>query len=198
MRYGSSFLERLVAFIAVTPANFALPGGTTSPGESFAGLYNEFMPKIFRYIHFKVNDDRTTEDLTSAVFEKALVNYGRYNSDKAAFSTWIFTIARNAVIDHYRTQGKRKTVALDEAAELPANDPPPDVMAEKAAEREKLRECLGCLSQEEQEIIRLKFAGEFNNREIARMVGLSESNVGTKLFRAVRKMRDRFQEPLDA
>ena len=163
-------------------------------GETFARLYDEFMPKVFRYIHYKVNNEMLTEDLTSSVFEKALVNFAKYSSDKASFSTWIFSIARNVVIDYYRTNGKRQSMPLDKAMETPATDLSPEEEVERKTERECLHLCLAKLSQEEREIIHLKFGAELNNRQIARMLGLSESNVGVKLFRAVRKLRDSFQE----
>jgi RNA polymerase sigma factor (sigma-70 family) len=162
--------------------------------ELFARLYDEFMPKVFRYIRYKVNDVQLTEDLTSVVFEKALVGFEKYSSDKAAFSTWLFSIARHALVDYYRTNKSGKQVPLDEAIEVPSREPSPDEEAEKKAEQECLRGCISKLPESDQEIIRLKFAGEFNNRQIARMVGLSESNVGVRLFRAVKKLREDFQE----
>ncbi|MBN2186070.1 MAG: sigma-70 family RNA polymerase sigma factor [Dehalococcoidia bacterium] len=165
-----------------------------STQEVFAKLYDEFMPKVFRYIHYKVNDKQITEDLTSAIFEKALVSFDRYSSDKAAFSTWIFSIARNTLIDHYRTNKTRQQVSLDEADEMPSREPSPQEEAEKKAEQEYLRRCLSKLPEDDQEIIRLKFAAEFNNRQIAKMLGLSESNIGVRLYRAVKKLREDFYE----
>jgi len=141
-----------------------------------------------------VNNKQVTEDLSSSVFEKALVNFSKYSSDKASFSTWIFSIARNTVIDYYRTDGKRQGVFPDEAIDMPTRDLSPEEEAERKAERECLQLCMAKLSQEEQEIMHLKFAAELNNRQIAKMLRLSESNVGTKLFRAVRKLRDTFRE----
>lgn len=167
---------------------------TSKNREIFAGLYDEFMPKVFRFIRYKVNDERITEDLTSTVFEKALVNFSKYSSDRAAFSTWIFSIARNTLIDYYRTDKTRKQVSLDEAAEIPLQDLSPHEEIEKKAEQECLRRCLLRLPEDDQEIIRLKFAAEFNNRQIARMLGLSESNVGVRLFRVVKKLREDFGE----
>ena len=152
------------------------------------------MPKVFRYIHYKVNDTQITEDLTSTVFEKALTNFSKFSRDKASFSTWIFTICRNVVIDYFRTQGRRQTVSLEGAAEVASRNPSPEEELVNREEREKLRACLERLPREEQEIIQLKFGAELTNRQIARMLGLSESNVGTKLYRAVRKLRDGFQE----
>ena len=166
-----------------------------STRETFAELYEQYLPKIFRYIQYKVNNVQMTEDLTSAVFEKALTNFSKYSSAKAAFSTWIFSIAHNVVIDHYRAQGRRRTVSLDEATEISSTDLSPEEELVRKEELKKLRVSLSGLSGEEQEIISLKFGSELNNRQIAKMLGLSESNVGTKLYRAVRKLRDGFQEP---
>jgi len=166
-----------------------------STREIFAELYEEFLPKVFRYIRYRVNSEQVTEDLTSVVFEKALTNFEKYSSDKASFSTWIFSIARNVLIDHYRVEARRQTVSLDERAiEISSNELSPDGALLKKEEREKLRACVSQLSREEQEIVSLKFGAELNNRQIARELGLSESNVGTKLCRAVRKLRDSFQE----
>jgi len=163
--------------------------------EIFVELYEEFLPKVFRYIRYKVNSEQETEDLTSMVFEKALVNFEKYSRDKASFSTWIFSIARNTVIDHYRTQARRPAMSLEKAEiEVSSNELLPDDVIVKMEERDKLQTCLSRLSHEEQEIIALKFGSEMNNRQIARTMGLSESNVGTKLYRAVRKLRDSFQE----
>ena len=170
-----------------------------STRETFAELYEEFLPKVFRYVRYRVNDLQVAEDLTSEVFEKAVTSFSKFSSDRASFSTWIFTIARNTVIDHYRVRGRRQTVSLEGAAiEVSSSDPSPDEAVEKQEERERLRACLSDLSPEEQEIISLKFGSGLNNRQIARTTGLSESNVGTRLYRAVRKLRDRFPEASNA
>ena len=167
---------------------------TVSAGETFAEFYEELMPKIYRYVYYKVNSTQVAEDLTSTVFEKALVNFGKFSRDRASFSTWIFSIARNTVIDHYRVQGRRQTVPLNEAIQVSSGDLPPDEELVRKEELGKLRAAVSQLSSDEQEIISLKFGSEFNNRQIAEMLGLSESNVGTKLYRAVRKLRDSFRE----
>ncbi len=128
------------------------------------------------------------------VFEKALVHFERYSRDKAAFSTWIFSIARNTLIDYYRTSKAKHQVSLEEAVETPAKEPSPQEQAEMNAEYKCLRGCLVKLPEADQEIIRLKFAGDLNNRQIAAMLWLSESNAGVRLFRAVKKLREDFNE----
>ncbi len=165
-----------------------------SSGDAFAQLYDEYLDKVYRYIQYRVNNMHLAEDLTSSVFEKALANFARYSSDKASFSTWIFAIARNTVIDYYRVDGKRHTVPVEEAVDKPSGDLSPEEEFEKKEEVRKLRMCLAQLPNEEHEIIRLKFGAELNNRQIAKILGLSESNVGTRLYRAVRKLREGFTE----
>jgi len=85
--------------------------------DVFAELYEQYLPKVFRYISYRVGDVHLAEDLTSDVFVKALTGFSSYRSDKASFSTWLLSIARHAVIDHCRASSKRQTIPLEKAAE---------------------------------------------------------------------------------
>jgi RNA polymerase sigma-70 factor (ECF subfamily) len=161
--------------------------------EAFARLYDEYMPRVYRYAYYRVNDVQLAQDITSEVFEKALAGFSRYDSRKASFSTWISAIARNVIVDHYREEGRARKTSLDEAADVPAGEPGPQEEIERLEEKQLLQKCLAGLPQGEQEIIRLKFAMEMTNRDIARMTGLSESNVGVKLYRIVRKLQYSFE-----
>ncbi len=165
-----------------------------SAREVFAELYEQYLPKVFRYISYRVGDIHLSEDLTSDVFEKALAGFGSYCSDKASFFTWLLSIARHAVIDHYRVSGKRQTIPLERAAEMSSGNASPEEEAVRKDELQRLQTCLAGLPQQEQEIISLKFGAEMSNRQIAKMLSLSESNVGTMLYRAIRKFRDSFRE----
>ncbi len=170
----------------------------SSRRETFAELYEEYLPKVFRFVRYRVNDLQVAEDLTSTTFEKALVNFERYSADRAAFSTWVFSIARNVVIDHYRVRGRRRTVSLEEReVDVASSDPPPDEVAIRSEERRQVKALVAQLPSEDQEIISLKFGSGLNNRQIAKTLGLSESNVGTRLYRAVRKLRGSFPEADD-
>jgi len=180
----------VLSFRSGARADIAAPAA--SAAEVFGRLYEQYMPKVFTYISFRVSDRHTAEDLTSAVFEKALAKFDRYDAAKAAFSTWIFSIARNTVIDHYRSASRERNWVADGAEDMPARDGLPEEEASRAEEIEKLRSCMAQLGQTEKEIISLKFGSDLNNRQIAAMLGLSESNVGTIIYRAVRKLRDGF------
>jgi len=168
-----------------------------STREVFASCYEEYMPRVYRYIHYRVSDIPLAEDLTSAVFVKALNGFKRYRADRASFFTWLMTIARNIVIDHYREQSRRKNVPLEEAKEIADGAETPEQEAVHQEELRRLRHCVAGLSPQEQEIISCKFGAEMNNRQIAGLINLSDSNVGTMLFRAVRKLRDCFRKWLN-
>jgi RNA polymerase sigma factor (sigma-70 family) len=164
-------------------------------GAAFAMLYEQFMPKVFRYIDYRVGDIRTAEELTSYVFEKALAGFHSFNPGKASFFTWLMSITRHTLIDYFRVNKKEyQAVPLEKASEVSTNDPSPEEEAQRKEEQQRLRVCMAGLSLQEQEIISLKFGAEMNNRQIAGLLYISESNVGTILYRAVRKLRDSFKE----
>ena len=161
--------------------------------EAFAELYREFMPKIYRYVNYRVADTHLAEDITSAVFEKALVKFTSYSDNKGAFSTWIFAIARNTIIDYFRTNKQARMVSLDNADTVADGGDSPEESAVRTEEIQLLRGFVSRLSGQQQEVISLKFGAEMNNRQIAKLLAISESNVGTILYRAVKKLREDFQ-----
>jgi RNA polymerase sigma factor (sigma-70 family) len=163
-----------------------------STAEAFTAFYNDFLPRVFRYFSYKITDIHQAEDLTSIVFEKALTKFESYRSEKASLATWIFTIARNTLFDHFRSSSQQKNMPLDEVTVDPEDDETPEQSFLEKEESRMLRKCILKLSTKEQEIISLKFGADMNNRQIARTLGLSDSNVGIILYRAVRKLREDF------
>jgi RNA polymerase sigma factor (sigma-70 family) len=164
-----------------------------STADYFAAFYEQYLPKVFKYVSYRIPDTSQAEDLTSAVFEKALTKFKSYSSEKAAFSTWIFTIARNTLIDYFRKKSTERVVPMDESFDSPDDDKSPEQTAIDEEECRKLRACVAKLSPGEQEIISLKFGADMTNRQIAGMLSLSDSNVGVTLYRAVRKLRSDFE-----
>ncbi len=160
--------------------------------EVFGELYEQHMPKVFRYISYRVADVDTAQDITSIVFEKALSKFTSFREEKAGFGTWILSIARNAVVDHYRAKGKEQEFRQSSMKNAPVQGESPDDELVHMEEVQKLKLCIAQLPQQEQEIIALKFGGEMTNRQIAKTLGLSDSNVGIIIYRAVRKLRDYF------
>jgi RNA polymerase sigma-70 factor (ECF subfamily) len=154
-------------------------------------LYREQLPRVYNFFRYRVGAGPVAEDLTSLTFEKAWVARHRYRRDLAAFSTWLMTIARNVAVDHYRQQ--RSQVSLEEAAELPAGDTP-EQLAERRSDVEQLGRLLEGLPERERELLSLKYGAGLTNRAMARMTGLSESNVGTILHRTLQGLRAEWPE----
>ncbi len=160
--------------------------------DAFAALYREHTDAIFNYILFRVGDRAIAEDLTADTFERAWQARHRYRAERADFTTWLFTIARHAVIDWQRRQSRRPTVTLDERQ--PAHDPWPEEQVVEAERRARLQRLIRGLAAHEQELIALKFGAGMTNRDIARVVGKSESAVGTAIYRVLRKLREQWEK----
>jgi RNA polymerase sigma-70 factor, ECF subfamily len=163
------------------------PAAMESAGEiDWEAVYTAEMPRIFNYFWYRLGDAAVAEDLTATTFEKAWRARARYRSKRAAFSTWLHTIARNVAADYYRRH--RTTQSLDEIRAHAAAPSPAD-LAEQNDESARLTWLLAKLPARERELLALKYGAGLNNREIARLTTLTESNVGTVLNRVTTKLR---------
>jgi len=152
-------------------------------------VYAEQLPRVYNFFRYRFGNTADIEDLTARTFEKAWRARHRYRRDVASFSTWIMSIARNVGTDHLRA--RRPWVPLDEAVTVAAAGTPED-QATRASDAERLSELLEQLTSRDRELIALKYGAGLTNRAIARASGLSESNVGTILYRAVQTLRARW------
>jgi RNA polymerase sigma factor (sigma-70 family) len=159
--------------------------------EEYVDLYREYLPRILNYVRLRVDGEDLAQDLTAAVFERAVVKQHTLRK-REAFGAWLFRIARNVVAGYYRKH--RPTVPLDYAAHEPASVPSPPEAVLRQEELARLRAALATLSEREQEIIRLKFGGELGNQEIGKVMRLRAGHVAVILYRALRKLRARMQE----
>jgi len=155
-------------------------------------LYEDHMPRIYNYFRYRVGAGPAAEDLTSETIQRAWQARHRYRRDLAAFSTWMFTIAKRLAVDHYR--GRREYLPLEAALHV-AGGPTPEDLASRSSDAERLGGLLAELPARERELVALKYGAELTNREIARVSGLSESNVGTILHRTVQTLRARWFGP---
>jgi RNA polymerase sigma-70 factor (ECF subfamily) len=151
-------------------------------------LYWELMPRIFNFFRYRLGDDEISQDLTSSTFTKAWKARHQYRHDLGAFEAWLFTIARNVANDYLRQSQRRKEVPLEDIWAM-QSEMNVEGEAQKRREFALLHALLKTLPMREQELIALKYGANMNNRAIAKALGLSESNVGTILHRAVLKLR---------
>jgi RNA polymerase sigma-70 factor (ECF subfamily) len=153
-------------------------------------VYREELPRVFNFFRYRLGDGPQAEDLTSATFEKAWRERGRYRANRAAFSTWLFTIARNLATDYFRTH--RETIPL-ERLDRATQEIGVEEKVQMRQDFSHLIRILEELPDREGELIALKYGGDLTNREIALLMGLTESNVGTLLHRIVQRLRRRWE-----
>jgi RNA polymerase sigma-70 factor (ECF subfamily) len=156
----------------------------------FETVYQTELPRIYNFFRYRLGDDQIAEDLTAETFEKAWKHRERYRENLASFSTWLFIIARRIATDHFRKQ--RATVPLEEAAKL-AYDQTLEEESQERAEFAQLSALIARLAERERELVALKYGAGLTNRAIARISGLSESNVSTILHRLTRQLRTRLE-----
>jgi RNA polymerase sigma-70 factor (ECF subfamily) len=170
------------------PAERALEG-TSVPELDWNAVYAQQLPRVFNYFRFRVGRQSDIEDLTSRTFEKAWKARSQYRRDIAGFSTWLFGIARNVAADYLRSN--RIHLPLEAAGDRAAESSPEEE-ASLGSDMARLASLTAQLSERQREILALKYGAAISNRLIARITGLSESNVGTILQRMVEKLRSQW------
>jgi RNA polymerase sigma-70 factor, ECF subfamily len=163
--------------------------GGASDELDWNAVYADQLPRIYNYFRFRVGPWHDVEELTARTFEKAWRKRAQYRRDLAGFSTWLFAIARNVATDQLRSDALRLRVAT---LPDPVEQPTPEDKATLGSDMKRLRILTDALPERHQELIALKYGAALNNRMIARITGLSESNVGTTLQRIVAALRSQW------
>lgn len=162
----------------------------------FAELFQQYYPRIYNYLRYRVNTPEDAEDLISLVFEKAYTHREKFDPAKGAFSTWLFQIAHNTLANYYRTQQRRSTWEtgsdLPEDLVIPEMSPETQIIRQEAITQ--LLSSLTQLSERDREVISLKFAGRLSNQEIGQIMDLKEKTVSVVLLRAMRRLQQRVEE----
>lgn len=152
----------------------------------FDALYRETRDDLYAYVATVLRDPAAAEDVTALAFERALRRRRSFRAARGSERAWLFGIARNAALDELRR--RRRTSRLE--AEPPdAATPSPEEAAELADRRADVRAALDTLEPRDREVIALKFHAGLSNGELAVVLGVSESNAGTQLHRAMQRLR---------
>lgn len=155
--------------------------------EAFGKLYDTFLDAVYRFVYFRVGGRAEAEDITESVFVSIFEHIGQYKDQGVPFEAWLFRIAKNKIIDHYRSHTSR--VSLDEIAETPddAEDVPRTV--ERILTKEYIMECIRRLPASYQEIIILKYIEEKTNEEISKFLDKPVAHIRVLQSRALQKLR---------
>lgn len=164
--------------------------GSNLRDVEFDALYRECVADVHAYAFSLLGDRASAEDVTAAAFERLYRSRKRVDRRRGTPRALLFTIARNAALDELRRRRRR---GLQLAAE-PSEVDDTGAAIERSERRETVRAALATLAPREREIVLLKFHGQLKNSELARALGISESNAGTRLHRALTRLRERCGE----
>lgn len=160
--------------------------------DSFAPLYDHYFPKIYNYIYHRVQNTQLAEDLVSETFYKALSNIKKFHWQDRTFACWLYTIARNQVIDQFR---KQKPVLIDdskgEMTEPEVNSPEEKVLRDITTE--EIFEVIKTLSPDQQDALLLRFYEDLKIKEIALVLNKNEGAVKALLFRGLKSLRKKLK-----
>ncbi len=158
-----------------------------APALAFEQLYRSSRDDVYAYAAGLLRDRAAAEEVTAAAFERAFRKRSRFDPRRGSPRAWLFGIARNAALDELRRRGRRSALAAEpsDPEGLDAVHP-----AERSERRLVLAGALAALTARERELIALKVFAGLSNAELARVLGIGESNAGTRLHRVVAKLRE--------
>ena len=157
---------------------------------AFEDLYEYFFPRVYNFIFARLKNAADADDVTSITFMKMNENLDRYDPSKAAFSTWLFRIAVNAIVDHTRKSNRHQESEWDEFFDPAApTQVEPEAQVLVAENNQELLKALNKLNDREKQIVELKFFSECDSKTIAEILSMTESNVRVTLHRALAKLK---------
>lgn len=157
--------------------------------EALAAIYDRYEAKIYSYVYHRVGNPSVAQDLTSQVFLRMLEAIQGERAWKTSFSGWLYRIAHNLVIDHYRRRGRATQVSFDDVPTLVAKTDDPEHAAERMLAAEGLRTAINRLTEEQAQVVTLRFLEDLSIAEVAAAMGKTEGAVKALQYRAVMSLR---------
>ncbi len=154
--------------------------------DAFGALYDQLIDDVYRYFYHHVGSPHDAEDLASRTFMRAWRAMPSFKWRGRPFEAWLFTLARNQLVDFYRER-RAQTAPLDDSRLDPS--PGPESLALAGAEADATRKALEKLTEEQRQVVILKFYLERDNREIALIMGKREGTVRALQMRALQALR---------
>jgi RNA polymerase sigma factor (sigma-70 family) len=160
--------------------------------SAFDALFRECAEDVHAYAFSLLGNRAAAEDVTALAFERLYRSRLRLDPQRGTARSWLFAIARNAALDELR---RRRRQPAEELLEGVLDDAGALAALEDVVRRATVRDALAALPLREREIVLLKFHGQLSNGELARALGVSESNAGTRLHRALTRLRRECLQP---
>ena len=156
-------------------------------------LYLIHFDRIYSYLHMSVGNRHDAEDLTTQTFLKMLESIGKFRWQSAPFSAWLFRIAHNLAMDHFRA--RRRWQPEEDVPEPPGEEEPSaELQAMHSIGRQSMLELIEDLSSEQQQVLTLKFVFNFQNADVATILGKTEGAIKSLQHRALVSLQKQIQE----
>jgi RNA polymerase sigma-70 factor (ECF subfamily) len=154
--------------------------------SGFQELYDLYIIKIYNFIYYRTHHKETAEDLASKTFIKAWENFHQYDETKGSFSTWLYAIARNNLIDHYRKDKSHS--AIEEFINLSSAENIEHDTGLKL-QLEKIKEYLKDLPEEQRDVVIMRVWDDLSYKEIAAILQKSEASCKMSYYRTMEKLQ---------
>lgn len=157
--------------------------------RQFKPIYDRYYYDIFRFVLARIKDKETAADIVSSTFTKALTKLDTFNNRGISIKSWLYAIARNEVLLHYRADKKAQVVSLDDTSIKQMEQETDTGMLEHLP---TLKKALDQLDSEEAEIISMKYYEGRSHKEISEILNITETNAKVKMHRIIKKLRTVF------
>ena len=157
---------------------------------AFGVLYERYVTKIYKYIYYRTGNHQDAEDLTAAVFHRAMAHIENYTERGVPFQAWLYRIAHNLVANWHRDRSRRQEIPLDDLPVLQTKGDHPERNLVHSQEQEALLKLIRRLPSERQSLLILKFVENMSNAEIGEIMGRSEGAVKSLYHRTLLALRD--------
>ncbi len=161
---------------------------------ALATIYDQYIERIYAYIYHRVGQAELAEDLTGQVFIQMMEAIRNNQGWKTSFSGWLYRIAHNLIVDHYRHRGRATFVDIDEAPAIASTESDPSRSAQANLDRDQLQAAMGQLTEEQAQVITLRFLEDMSIAEVAAIMQKSEGAIKALQYRAVLALR-RIMQP---
>jgi RNA polymerase sigma-70 factor, ECF subfamily len=173
-----------------TPATVSIPAPAPAPAPPGEQWYAEFGARIYRYLRYHVASADEADELTAETFLRAVRAAASFDPARGNAKAWLFRIAQNVLRDARRRERRRGWVSIEAFRDLVSDAPSPE---ERLLHEEEVRRLLAAmdeLSERDREVVSLRYASELEYSEIAGILGIRETAVRTRLWRALGRLRE--------
>ena len=180
-------MERAESVSGQSDDKFLLERAQAYDPAALSEIYDRYAQRIYNYIYYRIGNAELAEDLTSNVFMKMLEAIQSDKAWRVSFSGWLYRIAHNMVVDHFRRRRKERELPLDER--LVSSDDDPEMVADISLTSERLRRAVNRLTYDQSQVIILKFVEGMSNGDVADILDKTEGAVKSLQYRALAALR---------